>query len=149
MCMFISKARNLATYEVSLLKSQVNRAMHNYLTRNLEKYGLTPADWPLLGTLYDKGPLQPSEIAQHLQVKPPVVTAALRKLEGRKIIKKTQHTRDSRAATVTLTVKGKNTVEKAEESIQQDFASFTKGMKGSEIKTYLKVLRQFGEKLSS
>lgn len=146
--MMIGRSKKIPTYKITMLKSQLYRAMNSYLTTALVSYKLSPPDWPLIGVLYEQGAMQPSDLARYLNVKPPVITAALRKLESVGVIKKSQHAEDNRATSVSLTAKGKETIRAAEEAIQNDFKLFTKDMKQSEINTYFKVMKQLGERIN-
>lgn len=122
--------------------------MNTYLASVLEPYSVSPPEWTLLGCLYEKRKMLPSELAQYLQVKPPVVTISLRRLEKNKIILKNRHTSDARFATVTLTGRGKEIVEEAEQKMKDDLKEFTKDFKQSDLKVYFKVLGKISDKLN-
>jgi DNA-binding MarR family transcriptional regulator len=148
--MFGANARKISmpTYEAMLLKSQAFRAMNTYMARTLAKYGLTGPDWTLVGLLTKNNAMQPTEIAERLGVKPPVVTAALKRLLTKNIIKKDLQIKDNRKITVTLTAKGKKMAEQVEKNVQDDFKSFMKGVKQSDIDAYFSVLEKISNKLN-
>jgi DNA-binding MarR family transcriptional regulator len=136
------------TYHTLLLKAQVYRAMNAYATDTLKAYNLTPPEWILMGILTEKGHAQPTEIAQYLGVKPPVVTSLLRRLETKKVISRNIQLKDSRFMTVTLTKKGKTVLKDAEKIMQKDLKLFLGNISTSTIKSYLKVLQDIAQKLN-
>ncbi len=141
--------KTLPTYRVSLLKSQVYRAMTAYLSKVLEPYNLSPPEWTLAGVLYEENSMPATELANYLGVKPPVVTASLNRLKTEKVIKKRPHPDDSRYIIVSLTAHGRRLVEEIEDKIQKDFKRFTRDIKKSDIRTYFKVLESIASKLKA
>jgi MarR family transcriptional regulator, transcriptional regulator for hemolysin len=146
--MQIGKSKLFATYEVSLLKSQIYRAMNSYIAHALEPYDLSPSEWTLLGVLHGHKSLPPSEIAQLLGVKPPVVTAVLKGLETKKMVRKSQPHKDARYILVALTDYARKVIGEAETKMQGDFKIFMKGIKTSDIRKYLYVLNQISQRLN-
>jgi DNA-binding MarR family transcriptional regulator len=136
------------TYEALLFKSQVYRAMNSYVTTTLRPFNLSPPEWGLLGILMKKGSIQPTELAQYLGVKPPVVASLLRRLELKKIITRTQHRVDNRFTTVALTQKGRDVIKRAEDKMQHDLSTFAKGVKSSSMNAYFEVLKEIAVKLN-
>jgi DNA-binding MarR family transcriptional regulator len=64
----------------------------------------------VLGALYRKGDLTPSELAGHERVQPPSMTRTIRCLEGAGHVVRRPHDTDRRQVVVSLTARGRETV---------------------------------------
>lgn len=145
--MIKKKTNSTPTYRISLLKSQVYRAMNNYMTEALKIYNISPPEWSLIGILFEKPNLPPTEISQLLGVKPPVITASLRSLQQKRLIRKDRHLKDGRTSNIALTKKGYTTVQEAEAKMQHDLKEFLNGINSDELNTYYKVLVKISHRL--
>lgn len=87
-------------------------AMHKRLRKQMysvDTYSMTEVR--VVGLLYKKGPLLPSELADFTKVKPQSISQILKKLGNRNLIKKSPSKEDGRKIIVSLTSKGEKMVE--------------------------------------
>lgn len=70
-----------------------------------------PGGRAVLGTLRDRGPLSPGELARRETVQPPAMTRVLAALEAQALISRSPHPTDRRQSVVTLTEAGSRLVQ--------------------------------------
>lgn len=138
---------NFPPYTMALWSSQVSRAMNRYLSRTLEKSMLSPTEYMLLGLLKNHKNLQASELANFMNIKPPVVTVMLHHLLELKLVRKELSASDKRFRVITLSAKGAQLLNRLEKKIHDDFTEFTAGMNSADIDAYCRILEQFSHKL--
>ena len=135
------------TYEAGLLQAKAYRAMTNFMSCELAAFDLSLPDWAMLGLMMENSHIRPGELAQELGVKPPVVTANLKRLEAAGLVERRVHDSDSRVSEVSLTSAGRKRVESVEASLRNTMRDFLKGIKVSELISYLNVLTKLAGKL--
>ncbi|MCR5976328.1 MarR family transcriptional regulator [Gordonia jinghuaiqii] len=111
----------------SLLRYQ--RIVADAVDSELKKHGLNMTDYLLLMTLQlsEHGTRLISSLARNLMVHATTATLATDRLEARKLLGRSPHPTDRRATCVTITAKGRDTVDSATRALTAiDF-----GMRGS------------------
>jgi len=84
-----------------------------------KKYQVSAAQLNCILTLYEHGPLPPSQIAKHMMVKSSTVTGVVDRLEKKGIAERMRSSPDRRVITIQLTETGKKLAENAPPPIQQ------------------------------
>ena len=135
------------TYQAGLLQAKAYRALTNFMSCELAAFDLSLPDWAMLGLMTENHHIRPSELAHELGVKPPVVTANLKRLESAGLVERRVHDSDSRVYEVSLTVAGRKRVDSVEASLRETMGGFLKGIKNSELINYLNVLNKLAGKL--
>jgi DNA-binding MarR family transcriptional regulator len=84
-----------------------------------KKYQVSTAQLNCILTLFEYGPLPPSQIAKHMMVKSSTVTGVVDRLEKKGIAERMRNSPDRRVITIQLTETGKKLAENAPPPIQQ------------------------------
>jgi len=84
-----------------------------------KKYHVTSAQLNCLLTLYENGPLPPSQIARFMMVRSSTVTGVIDRLEQKNFLKRERNSLDRRIITICLTDAGKKMAQAAPPPIQQ------------------------------
>lgn len=84
-----------------------------------KKYQVSAPQLNCLLSLYENGPLSPSQIAKQIMVKSSTVTGIVDRLEQKKFIKRFRNSPDRRVITIELTKAGIKLAENAPPPIQQ------------------------------
>ena len=84
-----------------------------------KKYQVSTAQLNCILTLFEYGPLPPSQIAKHMMVKSSTVTGVVDRLEKKGIALRIRNSPDRRVITIQLTETGKKLAENAPPPIQQ------------------------------
>ncbi len=91
-----------------------------FYTKELnKKYQVSAPQLNCLLSLYEHGPLPPSQIAKHIMVKSSTVTGIVDRLEKKGFVKRLRNSPDRRFITIELTESGRNLAENAPPPIQQ------------------------------
>jgi homoprotocatechuate degradation regulator HpaR len=77
----------------------------------LRQHGLSEQQWRILRALCAAGPLRAGSLAQNTLLSSPSVSRLLKSLAERGLIRRTSNVEDARAATITVTAKGRRLVE--------------------------------------
>ena len=144
---FLPNKVRFRTYMAGLLQAKAYRALTNFMTSELAPYEISLPEWALLGLLREHKVLRPSELSQEMGVKPPVVTANLKRLELAGIIAREIHGDDSRVFTIELTPNGKIRVETIEKALRVSMREYFKDIKITDLITYINVLKKLASKL--
>ena len=84
-----------------------------------KKYQVSTAQLNCILTLYEYGPLPPSQIAKHMMVKSSTVTGVVDRLEKKGIAERMRNSPDRRVINIQLTKAGQKLAENAPPPIQQ------------------------------
>ncbi len=77
----------------------------------LRQHGLSEQQWRILRALSAAAPLRAGDLAQNTLLSSPSVSRLLKSLGERGLIRRTSSALDARAATITITAKGRRLVE--------------------------------------
>jgi DNA-binding MarR family transcriptional regulator len=145
--LFLPNKVRIRTYKAGLLQAKAYRALTNFMTSELAPYEISLPEWALLGLLHEHKIMRPSELSQAMGVKPPVVTANLKRLEVGGIIAREIDGDDSRVYTIKLTPGGEVRVETIEKSLRVSMREYFKDIKIVDLITYINVLNKLANKL--
>ena len=98
-----------------------------------KKYQVSAPQLNCLLSLYENGPLPPSQIAKHIMVKSSTVTGIVDRLEQKGLVKRFRNSPDRRIITIELTDSGKNLAKNAPPPIQQKIIDGLKKLSKNEL----------------
>lgn len=105
-----------------------------FYTKELnKKYQVSAPQLNCLISLYENGPLPPSQIAKHIMVKSSTVTGIVDRLEQKGLVKRFRNSPDRRVITIELTDSGKNLAKNAPPPIQQKIIDNLKKLSKDEL----------------
>jgi len=105
-----------------------------FYTKELnKKYQVSAPQLNCLLSLYENGPLPPSQIAKHIMVKSSTVTGIVDRLEQKGLVKRFRNSPDRRIITIELTDSGKNLAKNAPPPIQQKIIDGLKKLSKDEL----------------
>jgi DNA-binding MarR family transcriptional regulator len=105
-----------------------------FYTKELnKKYQVSAPQLNCLLSLYEKGPLPPSQIAKYIMVKSSTVTGIVDRLEQKGLVKRFRNSPDRRIITIELTDSGKNLAKNAPPPIQQKIIDGLKKLSKDEL----------------
>jgi len=131
---------SLNAYSTSLLQGKAYRALSRHLTQALFPHKLSIPEWKLLGQLYEKGEMRLAELADLLEVRPPLVTKLVDGLEARGLLRRIPDPEDSRARLISATAEGRGIIPKAEKDVKRAMAVLLKDVSREDLLKYLRVL---------
>ncbi len=131
----------LHTYINGTIQSRSVRLLRQRVIAVLSTYDLTPTYWSMLGIIFEaRDGIRQTDVANALQVKPPLVTMMTRELQGRDLIKVVPNQFDARAKLLTTTPAGKKFVKGVESTLSKMLEGLLEGLTESDMLTYQKVL---------
>jgi DNA-binding MarR family transcriptional regulator len=136
-----------STYTAGMLQSKAYRALSNFMTGYLSEFGLSLPEWKVLGSLYEKRGLTPTDLAEALGVKLPIATRLLKSLEAKQLLTRSVDGKDTRVVRVEITAEGKNLAFKLEKMLRQEMRLFLHDIDHSDLVVYLRVLSQLAAKV--
>lgn len=95
---------------LQVLMHQVLHMEKQYMNRLMQPIDLKLGQAALLFVLWKKGPVSQRELADMMKLTPPSITAALQKLEKRKLIERTPDEKDQRILRIQITEVGKESL---------------------------------------
>ena len=132
--------QGLPTYTLKLLQGKAYRIFNHTLAGVLQVHSLSIPHWKLLGQLYEHGSMRVADIATLLQVKPPLVTVLLTKLEEENYVRVVTDPTDKRAKLVSMTQYGKAFLITVEPQMQEIVGKLLAGVSEEELEIYRRVL---------
>ena len=100
---------------------QAREAVMGHFRPNLREHGLTDQQWRVLRVLGERGATDTGTIAQEAYLLGPSLTGVLARMERDGLVKRTRDAHDARRTQVQATAKGKRTVQKLSDSIEQHY----------------------------
>ncbi|HSX23481.1 MAG TPA: MarR family transcriptional regulator [Candidatus Saccharimonadales bacterium] len=133
-------------YELCLSHVRADRTMRAAIGKQLESYQLTMMEWLALGVVLaePKDGVSMTQIAETLDVTLPQVTALVGNLLKLKLIKQKTLARDRRGRQVTLTLKGRRTLRKLEDTISHTMQRWSEDIPENQLQTYVMTVMQLG-----
>lgn len=131
---------------------QIRRLMQagSLYTKELDRnYQVSAPQLHCLLTLYEAGPLPPSQIAKYIMVKSSTVTGIIDRLENKGLVRRTRNSPDRRVINIELTDKGKTLAENAPSPIQQKIVDGVKRLPNSKIEEIIQNLKLLTQMLDA
>lgn len=131
---------SLNAYSSGLLQGIAYSRLHNFLTQALNSFGVSIPEWKLLGQVHERGQITLTQLAQHLDYDPPMVTKLAKLLEKKELIKRLTDTTDERSKFITITAKGNKLIRDIEPEVKKTMGKILYGVSSEELLVYIKVL---------
>ena len=119
-------SREAATH-VWLILWKAFQAIGQNASRSVSELGLGQSDFAVLEVLMHKGPQPVNVIGRKVQLTSGSITAAVDRLESRKLLRRTADAKDGRSRIVQLTGKGRHLIERVPEG-KNDWKPHEKSM---------------------
>lgn len=141
----------ISTYELGVLQSTAHRLTLKIKSDYLAVYGLTPAQWYLLGHIYDAGEdgIRLNDLRKTLDSSMPFITTTVNYLEAKGFIHKTSKTEDSRVKIARVNPKHIPMIEEIEEGLRNLLRSELYGrdhITREELAAYASVIMKIADK---
>jgi DNA-binding MarR family transcriptional regulator len=95
----------------------------------------------MLGVIFEsKDGIRQTDVAKHLQVKPPLITMMARELQERGLVLSVTNQFDARAKLLTTTPAGKKYIKSVEITLSKTLDELLEGLTEADMLTYQKVL---------
>jgi DNA-binding MarR family transcriptional regulator len=118
------------------------RVSHERTAEALEMIGLTPPLFALLNVLGAREGAIQQEIGQAMGIDPSTMVSLIDQLEGAGLAQRRTHPKDRRAREVTITPKGRRTLERARGLATQVEDDVLRGLSATERRRLLTLLRR-------
>jgi MarR family transcriptional regulator, organic hydroperoxide resistance regulator len=132
--------QHLHAYSTGLLQGKAYSRLYTYLARTLLPFNISIPEWKLLGQLHEHQDIKLSELAVLLSYDPPMITKLVKRLEKKKLVKRTHDKKDERAKIIKITREGHTLIKNAEMRVKKTMRQILGGVSREELMTYLKVL---------
>ncbi|CAN5166845.1 MarR family winged helix-turn-helix transcriptional regulator [soil metagenome] len=130
-----------AAYNSGILQGKAYRTLQNHLTGVLKPYGVSIPEWKILGKLYDNQKLKVVELANALDVDPPLITKLINRLESVNFVEREREPEDQRIVWVKQTEKGKKLIPELEIAVRKELGYLLDGVTRDDMAAYKKVLQ--------
>ncbi len=138
-----SPSREPAT-RVWLVMWKAAHAIEQNAIRSLSALGLGRSDFALLEVLLHKGPQPVNIIGRKVLLTSGSITAAVDRLESRKLIRRTSNPKDRRSRIVQLTETGQHLIERAFQKHALDLEETMAVLRSGERAELLRLLKKVG-----
>ena len=125
-----------------VLHRDMKRAKSKY-----EEFDLNRSQASILFTLHQRSSMSQKELAESLNMTPPSITSAIRKMEQEGYIRRRQDESDQRVMRLALTEKGAACVENVKRVADEMHELIFQGMSPEEIMLFRRLLIQINENL--
>lgn len=132
---------------IPLLLHQILHAQTYRIMQCMKDVDLKPGQAGCLFILSKEGRLPQKEIAKKLGVKPPSITALLKKLEARGLIVRSQDEGDQRVSWITLSEEGKCYINKIKDAMKEMDTAMFHDVLPEERLFFRRILLQIRENL--
>ena len=124
------------------------RTARTALAARLLESGLYAGQDQIMLALADGKPLTPTALAQALNVRPPTITKTINRLQSQGFLEKAPSQSDGRQAEISLTEKGRDTIEAISKSVKRTEKKALKGIDKKELKAAIKTLAKIAANLA-
>ena len=139
--------RSVREIPVPLLLNQILHAQTYRIMQCMKDVDLKPGQAGCLFILSKEGKLPQKDIAKKLGVKPPSITALLKKLEARGLIIRSQDDQDQRVSWITLSEEGKHYINKIKDMMKEMDEAMFQDVLPEEKLLFRRILLQIRENL--
>lgn len=139
--------RSVREIPVPLLLNQILHAQTYRIMQCMKDVDLKLGQAGCLFILSKEGKLPQKDIAKKLGVKPPSITALLKKLEARGLIIRSQDDQDQRVSWITLSEEGKHYINKIKDMMKEMDEAMFQDVLPEEKLLFRRILLQIRENL--
>jgi MarR family 2-MHQ and catechol resistance regulon transcriptional repressor len=136
-------SRETATH-VWLILWKAFQAIGQNASRSVSELGLGQSDFAVLEVLMHKGPQPVNVIGRKVQLTSGSITAAVDRLESRKLLRRTADAKDGRSRIVQLTEKGRHLIERAFQKHARDMEESMAVLRSGERAELIRLLKKVG-----
>jgi len=129
---------------VYLVLWRAARAIEENAARSVSALGLGHSDFAVLEALLHKGPLPVNTIGKKVLLTSASITAAVDRLESRKLLRRTFDPKDGRSRIVELTGTGRSLIERAFQKHAMDMEETMAVLKFAERVELVRLLKKVG-----
>lgn len=136
---------NLTTYSVGAMQASVHRSLQKHSDAILKPYGITKAQWLLIGTVLDYGEkgVSISELGNKLDTTLAYLTNTVNLLESKNILVRNRSSVDSREKFVTIQANFVPMCDEIEKTLREGLSVLIYGaVSPANFKQYVKVLQK-------
>jgi MarR family transcriptional regulator, 2-MHQ and catechol-resistance regulon repressor len=138
-----SPSREVATH-VWLILWKAFQAIGQNASRSVSGLGLGQSDFAVLEVLMHKGPQPVNVIGRKVQLTSGSITAAVDRLESRKVLRRIADAKDGRRRIVQLTEKGRRLIERAFQKHARDMEETMAVLRSGERAELIRLLKKVG-----
>ena len=120
------------------------RAIEQNALRSISALGLGLSEFAVLEMLLNKGPQPVNVIGRKILLSSGSITAAVDRLESKKLVRRTAHTGDLRARIVQLTAKGRRLIKRAFQQHAKDMEETMAVLRSGERTELVRLLKKVG-----
>ena len=120
------------------------RAIEENASRSVSLLGLGHSDFAVLEVLLHKGPHPVNVIGKKVLLTSASITAAVDRLETRKLLRRTSDPKDGRSRIVELTQSGRRLIEQAFQKYERDMEETMAVLKSAERVDLVRLLKKVG-----
>jgi MarR family transcriptional regulator, 2-MHQ and catechol-resistance regulon repressor len=136
-------SRETATH-VWLILWKAFQAIGQNASRSVAELGLGQSDFAVLEVLMHKGPQPVNVIGRKVQLTSGSISAAVDRLESRKLLRRTAAAKDGRSRIVQLTQKGRHLIERAFQKHAMDMEETMAVLRSGERAELVRLLKRVG-----
>jgi MarR family transcriptional regulator, 2-MHQ and catechol-resistance regulon repressor len=140
----VSKGSREPAVRVWLVLWKATHAIQKNAVRSVSALGLGLSDFAVLEVLLHKGPLPVNTIGKKVLLTSSSITAAVDRLESRKLLRRTNAPRDGRSRIVQLTEAGQQLIERAFQKHTMDMEETLAVLKSRERTELIRLLKKAG-----
>lgn len=140
----VSSSSSKAATHVWLVLWKAAHAIEQNATRSVSASGLGLSEFAVLEALLHKGPQPVNVIGKRVLLTSGSITAAVNRLEARKLLRRTSDTKDRRSRIVELTENGRNLIERAFQKHAQDMEETMAVLRLGEREELVRLLKKVG-----
>ena len=129
---------------VYLVLWRAARAIEENAARSVSALGLGHSDFAVLEALLHKGPLPVNTIGKKVLLTSASITAAVDRLESRKLLRRAPDPKDGRSRIVELTGTGRSLIERAFQKHAMDMEETMAVLRSAERKELISLLKKVG-----
>ena len=140
----IARQSEESAVRVYLVLWRATRAIEENAARSVSTLGLGHSDFAVLEVLLHKGPQPVNTIGKKVLLTSASITAAVDRLETRKLLRRTSDPKDGRSRIVELTQSGRRLIEQAFQEHAQDMEETMAVLKSAERVELVRLLKTVG-----
>lgn len=133
-----------STIHTWLVIMKAHRTLARHAVRSIEAFDMCLSDFAILEALLHKGPQSVGELGQRIDLTSGSMTAAIDRLEARRLVTRAEHPTDRRAWVIRLTATGKALITKVFAGHQIAMERAMSGLSRAERATLVELLKRLG-----
>src|SRR5262245_10639348 len=127
-----------------LVLMKAHRTLTRHATRSIEALDMCLSDFAILEALLHKGPQSVKELGRRIDLTSGSMTAAIDRLEARRLVARADHATDRRAWVINLTAAGRTVITRVFAGHQDAMERAMSGLSNTDRATLTDLLRRLG-----